>query len=87
MTTTSEGPAQLWCVADIAEELEVGLRTVRRWVHEGRYIPEPHWTTRAGIRLWTPEQVKQIVASYHARPTVRGRRYGSRANEKRSERR
>jgi len=72
---------ELWGALDVAEELEVHLTTVRRWIREGRILPPPAARTRAGVQFWTSDQMKEAVRNYHNRPTIRGRRYGSRKNE------
>lgn len=57
---------ELLFTADVADRLGVTVRTVNRWVREGRLTPQMQGPGAKGARLYHPAEVDRFAATLEA---------------------
>lgn len=58
---------KLWSISDLAREMEMPPASIWGWEERG-WMPEPYAVaTNKNIRLWTDDQVKEIIRHHYNR--------------------
>jgi len=65
----------LWTTGDIAAQLGISRSLTANWGNgKARDLPEPFAVTGSGLRLFTEQQARQVMAEYRAAKAARADR-------------